>query len=281
VGKTHYQIFHNTATVGVFGAAAAAARFLDLSEDQMVSALGHAGTLAAGLWQFSKETRPKDSKPVHIGNAARNGLECALLAQHGVRGAEDILEGEECGFFKAFCNPADADMSRIVAEKQGWELAHTSMKPWPSCRHTHAPIDAALALSAKSNVKSVEIETYQAALDLCNRPAVNSKFDAQFSLQHCVRAALLDGKIDLESFEEASYRRPGPQVTVKVTPEFENAYPELWGAKVSINGGEKVEIRKSALGDPERPLSMEQVLEKARILGELEAVQQLQNLKTV
>jgi 2-methylcitrate dehydratase PrpD len=102
VGTSHYQFWHTTATCGTFGAAAAAGKLLPLDPQQMVWALGSAGTQAAGLWEFLVESAM--SKQLHPGKAAMNGILAALLAQQGFTGAEHILEGE-----KGFCRATSRD----------------------------------------------------------------------------------------------------------------------------------------------------------------------------
>ena len=92
LGKQHYAVCHTTATAGAFGAAAAAARLLGLDGERTLSALGHAGTQAAGLWQFLDDGAT-DAKAFHAGLAVRNGVTAALLAEAGLPGAPRILEG--------------------------------------------------------------------------------------------------------------------------------------------------------------------------------------------
>ena len=119
VGAEHYRIWHNTATCGPFGSAMAAAALLGLDDEQTTHALGN----------------------------AEAGVRAAELAKHGFTGPPKILEGDK-GFFKAAC--PDANPSAVLADADApWQLTNTSIKPWPSCRHTHPAIDAAQAIRAK------------------------------------------------------------------------------------------------------------------------------------
>ena len=132
-------------TCGPYGAAMAAARLLDLREEPTVWALGNAGTQSAGLWQFLEENAM--SKHLHAGRAAEAGLLAAELAARGFTGPAQILEGAK-GFFVAAC--PDAQPERVLAAPEApWQLRLTSIKPWPSCRHTHPAIEAALALHGR------------------------------------------------------------------------------------------------------------------------------------
>jgi|LSQX01.1.fsa_nt_gb 2-methylcitrate dehydratase PrpD len=101
-GETHYETWHTTGTCGVFGAAAAAGKLLNLDENAMSWALGNAGTQAAGLWQFLEDGAL--SKPLHPGRATYSGLLAAVMAAWGFTGPHRILKGEK-GFLKATLKP--------------------------------------------------------------------------------------------------------------------------------------------------------------------------------
>jgi 2-methylcitrate dehydratase PrpD len=260
LGPAHYRTFHNTATAGVFGAAATAAYLLGLDEDAWVWALGSAGTQAAGLWQFNEEGAM--SKPLHAGHAAAAGLRAALLAAEGLTGAEAILEGEK-GLFRALC--PDARPDAVLAESPGWKLPETSMKPYPCCRHVHPAIDAALEL--RNTIPSAEparirIETYPAALDLTDRPHPRSPEEARFSIQYAVVTALLRGRPGLEAFEAAAVLDPAlhdalARTTVESNAALAAAYPKRWGARVVVEttgGVQQRAERDGATGDPDVPL---------------------------
>ncbi|MEX2471731.1 MAG: MmgE/PrpD family protein, partial [Gemmatimonadota bacterium] len=199
LGPAHYRIFHNTATAGPFGAAAAAASLLQLDEDAWVHALGSAGTQAAGLWQFNEEGAM--SKPLHAGHAAAAGLRATLLAAEGLTGAEHILEGEK-GLFRALC--PDARPEAVCAEASGWKLTETSMKPYPCCRHVHPAIDAALEVRevlGSATPERVSVKSYPAALDVTDRPDPRTPHEARFSLQYAVARALVRGAPGLSAFD--------------------------------------------------------------------------------
>ncbi len=85
LGPTHYRYFHTTGTAGTLGAAAAVAHLLGANASEMTNALGNAGTTAAGLWQFLRDSA--DSKPLHAAHAAATGLAAAYLAKGGLEGA--------------------------------------------------------------------------------------------------------------------------------------------------------------------------------------------------
>lgn len=271
VGPAHYRIWHNTATCGPYGAAAAAGKLLGLSEPAFVDAFGNAGSQSSGLWQFMATGAM--TKHLHAGHAASAGLLAADLAARGFSGPPAILEGEK-GFFRAAC--PDAVPENVLADPAGpWALTQTSIKPWPSCRHTHPAIDAALELHdriAGRAIEDVAVEAYPAALDVCDRPAPETPYEAKFSLHHCVAAAIKDGGVDFASFEAEARARLAPlraRVKIATTPDFTAAYPAAWGSAVTVTleGGETLTARRAhALGDPEAPLSREAMIDKALML---------------
>ena len=271
VGSAHYKIWHNTATCGPYGSAVAVAHLLQLSDEQTVNAFGNAGTQSAGLWQFL-ETGAM-SKHLHAGRAAEAGIVSADLAALGFTGPPAILEGEK-GFFAATC--PDAQPAAVIADAGApWQLALTSIKPWPSCRHTHPGIDAALELHqviAGREISTVQVGAYQAALDVCDRPRPQSEYAAKFSLYHCVAVALADGKVDFDSFtEEPRERLSGlrDRTSIAAQEPWVSAYPGNWGSQVSVTlaDGETLSApRSGARGDPEMALSDEEMVDKAHML---------------
>ena len=272
VGPSHYKIFHNTATAGVFGSSTTAANLLGLNEEQFVWAMGNAGTQAAGLWQFNEDATM--SKHLHAGHAATAGLKAALLAAEGFTGPAQILEGDK-GFFKGLC--PDPDPDTVTADSDSWKLTGTSIKPYPSCRHTHPAIDAALEIRSKIKrsgaekirIDSVEVSTYQTALSVTDNPLPETTYAAKFSLQYCVSLALENGFPGLRQFEGDllnEHLNSGliGKVTLSASKEFSEAYPKHWGAKLKVKAGGETYMStiESAKGDSENPLSKEELLTK-------------------
>ncbi len=271
VGPAHYRIWHNTATCGPFGSAMAVSSLLGLNVEQCVDALGNAGTQSSGLWQFL-ETGAM-SKHLHAGRAAEAGLVSADLAALGVTGPPAILEGNK-GFFRATC--PDADPGAVLrSPEEPWQLCLTSIKPWPCCRHTHPVVDAALELHKKvdgRSIERIEVASYQAALDVCDRPQPTTEYAAKFSLQHCVCTALLDGHLGFESFGPEQRRRLaqyGNRISVSRSASIEAEYPGNWGGSLSVtlsDGSRHTASRTDCLGDPEYPLDRAAMTRKAENL---------------
>ena len=276
VGKSHYRLWHNTATCGIFGAAAAAGRLLNLEVEQMVWALGSAGTMAAGLWEFN--TDGAMSKPLHAGRAASSGLLAADLAWHGFTGAQRILEGER-GFFAAMSQ--DAEPQRVVAglapHMTNYKITGVSIKPHACCRHTHPAIDAALQIRAKiglsgEQIAKVEVETYRAAVALTDKPEPMHPHAAKFSMQYCVASALHRGHVGLGDFEPSALMDPHlralmGRVRLCHNPAMEDRYPAAWPVRVKLmlrDGHTVVEDIDHPKGDPENALSWDELKAKFR-----------------
>lgn len=274
VGRRHYFYWHNTATAGAFGAAAACADALALPLDHAVWALGNAGTQAAGLWQVRLE--PVMSKQLHTAHAAWAGMTAASLASAGFTGPEHILEGER-GFFAAMCE--GADLGIVMRDEGDWLIHETTFKPWPACRHTHATIDCVLALREQLGGTPLPftgcvVESFGDALSICDNRRPVTRTQAKFSLQYCVAAAAELGPLAPEYFDEAFVARERLQagaqsVTLKPAPDIDALYPDHYGARVTMtmpDGRIVVHQVRDSLGDPERALSPQAVFDKARKL---------------
>jgi 2-methylcitrate dehydratase PrpD len=273
VGPDHYRFWHNTATCGPFGAAAAGGSLLGLDRAALVHAFGNAGTQAAGLWQVRHE--PVMSKQLHNGRAAHAGLLAADLARTGFTGPATILEGPQ-GFFAAMCGGADA--RGVLADIDApWRIFETGFKPWPACRHAHSTIDAVLDLRrdlALDDVRAIEVHTYRDAVAFCDRAHPESTIQAKFSLQHAVAVTLVEGEPRLEHFDPPWLREPRvaalrERVTVVADDALTAAYPAHFGARVAIHLANGVVLRRDmpdALGDSENPLPPEAIRAKAERL---------------
>lgn len=280
LGDGHYRVWHSTASAGTIGAAAACASLMGLDRDRLAQAMALAITRTGGLWETRNDPR-SNAKQVHNAQAAGDGLLAARMAAAGLRGPAQILEGKEGLFAATAPGAAPADLLSGISPA-GWCIADVSLKPWPACRHAHPVIDAALALLAKSGrdrldtreVRAISIQTYGDALRFCDRPAPQSVIEAKFSLQHAVAVTLLGGPPPLSAFDPPMIADPDVaclRKLVKVTAgePYASAYPSHFGARLVINlvnGDMLVHEQADALGDPENPLPIDRVTDKARSL---------------
>jgi 2-methylcitrate dehydratase PrpD len=206
VSPGHYpKGWHITSTCGVFGAAAGAAKLLGLDARQIVWALGNASTQSAGLC----ECLGWPAKSVSVGNAARNGLWSALLAQKGFEGPAEPIAGAQ-GFLAAMGEPPNWP---ALTDNLGttWELNDNSIKPYPCGFVIHPLLDCALdwrRAHPNDTVARVAIRGNPLLLQRTDRAKVATGREAQVSLQHAVAAALVQGKAGLDQFTDACVNDP-------------------------------------------------------------------------
>lgn len=258
----HYSLWHNSSTAGGFGSAAAAGAIYELDADALVAAFGNIGSIAGGLWHMRHA--PVMTKQLHVAHAAMAGLWVARLARHGFTGSEGILEGPQ-GFYAAM-----AEEPKPLKLDEDWRIHEVSFKPWAACRHSHPAIDAALELKARTGLREpIRLEIYADAIAFCDRAAPSSVVEAKFSLQHSIAVVALRGEPRPEDYEPDAIRDPeiaALRATIEVAeaPDITARYPAHFGARLSASG-ETVELTDTR-GDPERPLSAEGVVNKARSL---------------
>ncbi|MCL5257329.1 MAG: MmgE/PrpD family protein [Chloroflexi bacterium] len=271
IGRSHYNRWHNTATCGVFGAAAAAGLLLGLQREQLVWAFGNAGSVAGGLWQFIQEGAM--SKHWHAATAARCGVTAAELAESGFTGPKFILEGTR-GIFASMSTDSQPQAITKDMDYRPWrpKMAGVSLKPYSSCRHTHSAVDAALRLRPRlalphGQIASIRLDIYSEAIAIAGSADPQSGFEAKFSLPYCVACALAKGRLGLAEFEppvvfDPDIRALMKRIVVSEDPELTALYPALWGAHLRIDecdGGSIEEEVMAPRGDPENPMLPEDV----------------------
>jgi 2-methylcitrate dehydratase PrpD len=211
----HYtKGWHPTATLGVFGAAAACAKLLKLSDEKTATALSIAASLASGV----KANFGTMVKPLHIGHTTRNGMFAALLARDGFSAGDRVFEHKQ-GFFNVFNGEGNYDAGKILpAWAQPLDIVKPgiAIKQYPCCGSTHSALDAMLGLArghkpAAEDIERVDVWTHSRRLEHTNRPEPKSDLDAKFSVQYCMVRALLERRISIEHFEGKAYEAPAVQ----------------------------------------------------------------------
>lgn len=203
----HYDRgFHPTATCGAFGAAAAAGRLLGLDAGGITNAFGIVLSMSAGSMQFL--VNGAWTKRSHVGHAAMCGLVAATLAAEGYKGAADALEGK-WGFLHAYA-PA-ADPAKVLGGLgDRWETLKIAVKPYPSCRYSHAAIDGLLALAREHGIRAEGVEEVMVGLpepgwNIIGDPesakqSPASVVDGQFSMAFCAAVALRTGGLGWDDY---------------------------------------------------------------------------------
>ena len=270
VMPTHYRRgWHITATCGIFGAAAAAAKLLGLDQRRTAWALGHAATQSAGL----VESLGSMSKSIGVGNAAKNGLAAALFAEAGFTAAEQAIEGRY-GFAPVTSDSVDLDaMTDGLGAR--WEVLANAYKPYPCGVVLFPVIDACLELRARhapapERIARVVVQGHPLLRERADRPAVETGREAKVSLQHSVAAALLFGAAGLPQYEDACVADPAVRaLRAKVVFE-ENPEVAVEAAIVTVHfadGAGPSEHVRHGRGTPGRPMSDDELDAKVRELA--------------
>lgn len=271
IQPAHYRFWHTTGTVGTLGAAAAVATALRFDADRFAHAVATATTMAAGLQQAFRSDAM--SKPLHAGHAADAGSLAALAAGQGFTGVRDILEGD-AGFGAAMSDApswdtAFADLGDV------FNIMAMTFKNHACCGHAFAAIDGALELrpdvgAALERVQHIEVATYGTAIEVAGNPTPSTSFEAQFSIQYCVAAALHLGSVRLAAFapdrvKDPQLRELMSRVELSVDRELDASFPKQRGARVRItleDGRTHESLRPTRKGDPDLPLSDDDLADK-------------------
>ena len=297
MGRAHYRYWHNTGTIGCFGACAAAAELLGLDRGRFAHALATAATFSAALQQAMRGDSM--SKPLHAGNAAQAGLTAALAAKEGVSGSLDVLEGE-AGYGRAMGYDGSAvgpDWDKALATLgREFHVTRMTFKNHTCCGHTFAAIDGAMALKAKMGIEARDIErlrvgTYKAALDVAGIEQPETAAEGRFSRKYVVATALTGGSVRFSAFEPGRMADPATRalmqrIEVSLDPELDAAFPHRRAARVAIDacGGRSAEwLQPTRIGDPDAPLTDKQLEDKylelaGPVLGEAPARELLARL---
>lgn len=203
----HYaRGFHPTATAGTFGAAAAAGKLLGLDASGIASAFGVAASQAAGSLQFL--VNGAWNKRYQVGASAMNGLIAATLASEGFLGAADAIEGKH-GLLVGYTDNPRPDMA-VAGLGSVYETMKIGMKPYPSCRYTHAAIDGLLAARSEygwsaPDIKRVKVGLHRNGIVLTGAPLEEKRHpksvvDGQFSMPFTAAVALYKGSFGWDDY---------------------------------------------------------------------------------
>lgn len=204
----HYDVgWHITGTAGVFGAAAAAGRLLGLSEQQMTWALGIAATQSCGL----REMFGTMCKPFHPGNAAKNGLLAALLAQRNFTSSDHGIEAKR-GFGNVL---STAFRPGKITERLGetWEISLNTYKPFACGIVIHPAIDGCIQLRNEHRLKAEDIESimlkaHPLVLELTGKKTPQAGLEGKFSVYHSSAVAILYGAAGEAQYSDECVRDP-------------------------------------------------------------------------
>ena len=251
---------------GTYGAAAAAAKLLGLSREEIISTLNIAeahcpSPTYAFIWDQTGMTKEAPAW------AAMTGVTASLLAQAGFRGAPTIYDLPE------------SDKKPIAALGNEWEILGLYFKSYSACRHAHAPIDGVLEITKEHELDAQSISTItigcspEKGLNMSNsRPA--NIWQAQYSIPFVIGAALVDGEVGAEQVAENRLGdklilREAEKVRLVADAEVDALQPDMFAARVEVEtkDGRKFQtFRRYPKGDPENPLTEEELSDKFKKL---------------
>lgn len=271
VYPAHYDIgWHITGTTGVFGAAAAVGKLVGLDEQQMIWALGIAGTQSSGF----REMFGTMCKSFHPGRAAQNGLTSALLAKQNFTSSNRVLEAPR-GFAHVMSTARNFDE---ITEGLGehFEISLNTYKPFACGIVIHPAIDGCVQLRNENGLKAedvaaIELTVHPLVLELTGKKTPQTGLEGKFSVYHSCAVALIYGAAGENEYgDDVVSNRTVIALRDRITA---SASPDIREDEVRIRltaGDGKVIDKhvKHAIGSLERPMSDADLEAKFRGLAE-------------
>ena len=252
--------FHSTGMAGALASAVACAKLLGLNSKGIESAMSFACTMSSGLLTYSESQQM--IKPINPAKAAETGVFAARMAQMGLIGPENCLEGPN-GWFNAVTSKYDE--KALFANYDHLLLHDTYFKLYPSCRHTHCVIEAGINLHHSidyENIKKIEVFIYPNAIKLAGIKFPKDADETKFSVYYTLACSLLFGEYNV------NYMNPPLKSEIIINTinkiclipdvSLEDSVHGVRGAKVRVYTCDDRNIEETVLvpkGDPEKPLT--------------------------
>jgi 2-methylcitrate dehydratase PrpD len=268
----HKRGFHSTPVWGSIGAVIASASLLKLEPEKIKAALGIAASGASGI----QRQQGSMVKPFHAGNAARNGVEAALLAQQGFSADSAIIEAPR-GFCDTFFGPGTCDyekMLRGIGKPYFLESPGLGLKMHPCSAPQFLAADAALQLKREHRIDFADVGKIEVSIPPMRyqrhfHPEVRTGLRGKFAINYVVALCVLDGKLDNETFTDHKVNDPLVQQALsKVQVVIDESIPEpgtYCPVTIQLKTGKRLShTARIAKGHPENPMTESEVLEKFR-----------------
>lgn len=267
------DVWFDVGISGAYAAAVACGKVLGLSATGMVDAMSLAASQCTCTWEFH-ETRRSNIRAVREAFSAQAGVQGALLAHKGVAGVDKPIGGK-AGFFGTYAHgnyDADRFLLGLGKEFLGGSVA---FKPYPSCRGTHAFVDAAIELANAHNLQIPDIRSVKAIGPaffeyLMKTDIAGTAMDAKFSMRYCVAAALQRRRLVLDDFDPQAFQadatvRLGRLLSYEVDPSVSANDSSCGALEITLADGRKIfRGMQFAKGHPANPLSHDEVIAKFR-----------------
>ena len=277
-GQFHRRGFHPTGLFAPFGIAIGAGRLLGLTSEEMTWAAGTVGSLAAGLlecWVDGTQT-----KFLHSGFAAQNGIHAAMLAQAGATGPPRVLEGR-FGLFASHLQDASVTRAfgRVVDELDArWESRNASFKPFPAAHVLHPYIDLILRLREQHGIRPDDVQSIDCPVAEFNvsivcepveeKVAPATEAHGRVCLQFTLAEALVRGELGRSAYSEEARHDPeilavARRVTYHVDPAFPPPGQFKGAVQVTLKDGRVFdEVEEFNRGSVQNPMTVDELRAK-------------------
>tara|TARA_Y100000590_G_scaffold364139_1_gene422334 strand:- start:87741 stop:89117 length:1377 start_codon:yes stop_codon:yes gene_type:complete len=280
--SSHEMGFHPTGTCATFSGSAIIGRLRNMSEEEIVNAMGLNGSQAAGSMQYV--VNGAWNKRTHPGINTHSSFIATTLAQSGFIGAAEVFEGKQ-GFLQGYAlRPIPENATKTLGKS--FETLENAIKPFPLCRYNHQTLDLVIDYQKQHSIdtkkiSSIVIDMPTYGVQLCGSPIElkrnpKSPVDAQFSGCFAAALALTEKRADMKTFTSVlegglseEFKRLLSITDIKQADDLDAIHPEFWPGRVKmVIEGEEVELYgKHMRGEKERPMAMEEVQDKFRDLS--------------
>ena len=270
--------FHPQGTHGTIAAAITAGKLMDFSTDQMVHAIGIAGSLGAGLMAAQEGAMVKR---LHSGRAAQAGVLAAQLSAKNFTGIQNIIEADYGGFLSSFSGKNDFNRSIRNLYKE-WECMNTGIKPYASVTSIHTALDCLKNIMKKNNISVKNIKNIKAKISHptyvhCAWNYKNHNItSAQMNIYYGLALIALEGELFVNQFSKDKISNPEilnfmKKITAEVDPKIESLgheFRHMASIELTTNDNKKFNhTEKYRKGSPENPLTKDQIISKFKSLA--------------
>ena len=270
--------FHPQGTHGTIAAAITAGKLMDLNTDQMVHAIGIAGSLGAGLMAAQEGAMVKR---LHSGRAAQAGVLAAQLSAKNFTGIQNIVEADYGGFLSSFSGKNDFNRSIRNLYKE-WECMNTGIKPYASVTSIHTALDCLKNIMEKNNISVKNIKNIKAKISHptyvhCAWNYKNHNItSAQMNIYYGLALIALEGELFVNQFNKDKISNPEilnfmKKITAEVDPKIESLgheFRHMASIELTTNDNKRFNhTEKYRKGSPENPLTKDQIISKFKSLA--------------
>lgn len=263
--------FHATGTCGCIGAAVAVAIALDIKNEYLENIISAAVASASGLLEMIDDT--SQLKPFNAGKAAQNGIIAVRMGCAGFVGPQNALGGSR-GFLNVMAEEIKGNRFDGGNDKD-YAIFGIYRKPYASCRHCHAAVEAVISLNKMydiqpENITEVHVSTYSLAVFGHDHKEIASIGSAKMSIPYSVAAAIVLNDGGIRSMSEEAMHNPdilalAKKVCVSEEATFSSMVPNKRIAQVTIGLKSGTKFTKKVIypkGEPENPMTTKELREK-------------------